>query len=368
LIALLLPASHALATCGWTPAPAGKDDVKALASLSSSDVWAVGYQTQHWDGSNWNLVANPQPNPHGSVLLAVDAASDSDIWAAGYQGRIWRRPHSMIQHWNGSSWSIVDDTHPSVDGDVLNGIAALSANDIWAVGFSKQGDDAQNTLVEHWDGTSWTVVPSPNTDRLTNSLEDVLALGPDDVWAVGSTTGGHHKQRTLAMHWDGIHWSIVHTPNPGDVWDYITAIDGSSANDIWAVGDKGYRTHAGYAAIPKTLTLHWDGATWSVIDSPHVPGKIGDYLNDVDSIATNDVWAVGTDKAGSSTLAIHWDGSAWLTVPTQDPGNSGNWLEAVSATSSQDVWVAGQRFDTDQDYQGMDPPSTSATLTEHWGC
>jgi hypothetical protein len=46
--------------------------------------------------------------------------------------------------------------------------AAISARDIWAVGFdiiSGTGDD--QTLVEHWDGTAWMIVPSPDPGSST---------------------------------------------------------------------------------------------------------------------------------------------------------------------------------------------------------
>ena len=76
----------------------------------------------------------------------------------------------------------------------LYGIAAVSANDIWAVGagnFSTVSGTA--TLIEHWDGTSWTIVSSPDPGTATNALVAVTALSDGTVVAVGnqedSTTG-----------------------------------------------------------------------------------------------------------------------------------------------------------------------------------
>ncbi len=64
----------------------------------------------------------------------------------------------------------------------LNGVASVSANDVWAV-----GDTNQQTLTEHWNGTAWSVVTSPNPSASQNIL-DAAAADPssDQAWAVGA--------------------------------------------------------------------------------------------------------------------------------------------------------------------------------------
>src|SRR4051812_36693404 len=60
------------------------------------------------------------------------------------------------------AWEVVSS--PSVDGrnSGFGGLAVVSATDIWAVGTDSIGVDDRNTLIEHWDGVAWTIVPSPN--------------------------------------------------------------------------------------------------------------------------------------------------------------------------------------------------------------
>src|SRR4051812_24761987 len=50
----------------------------------------------------------------------------------------------------------------------------LSADDVWAVGWTKYFTMSQ-TLIEHWDGVKWKVVPSPNTKLGSNILSGVIA-------------------------------------------------------------------------------------------------------------------------------------------------------------------------------------------------
>ncbi len=65
------------------------------------------------------------------------------------------------------------------------------------------------------------------------------------------------------MHWNGTSWSIVPSPSPGTS-PTLTAVSASSAGDVWAVG---YDTPPG-ATTPQTLTLNWNGSAWSTVPSP----------------------------------------------------------------------------------------------------
>jgi hypothetical protein len=94
-----------------------------------------------------------------------------------------------IEHWDGTSRSIVSSPNPNpapTKDTALYGIAAISANDIWAVGagnFSTISGTA--TLIEHWDGTTWTIIISPDPGNASNALFGVAALSDGTVVAVG---------------------------------------------------------------------------------------------------------------------------------------------------------------------------------------
>jgi hypothetical protein len=93
---------------------------------------------------------------------------------------------AAVEHWDGTSWSIVASPNPNPGGDSsLVGIAAISANDIWAVG----GIGTAKTLTEHWDGTSWSIIPSPSPAANQNQLFAVTALSDGTVAAVGHQEG-----------------------------------------------------------------------------------------------------------------------------------------------------------------------------------
>ena len=255
----------------------------AVAAVATNDVWAVGsnydfsYNTttliEHWDGTSWNVVSSPA----SGSLRGVTVISANDIWAVGLyhnQGS----DQTVIEHWNGTNWSSV----PSPGQGGFRSVTAVSPTNVWAVG----SNGSNGTLIAHWDGTSWSVVSSPNGPLKYNSLTGVVAISPNNIWAVGYdddlTTIYRVVSQALIEHWDGTSWSIVASQSPMN--KYLMGVAAVSAKNIWAVGLSGYQT----------VTEQWNGSQWSIVSSPS-PGQYDNVLNGVARIPhTTDVWAVGS--------------------------------------------------------------------------
>jgi hypothetical protein len=192
-----------------------------VAAISPSNVWAVGYKgsegletlVEHYDGATWREVT--VAGGSSGELTSVSATGPNDVWAVGSTGS-----RNLIEHFDGNGWSVRPSPQPG-SGSSLESVSALSPTDAWAVG-SKRGFGAQeSTFVLHWDGASWRDVATPNprnTADATNELRSVVATSKGDVWAVGTFENeqtSFHQDRTLALHWDGVRWSIVGSPTPG---------------------------------------------------------------------------------------------------------------------------------------------------------
>lgn len=327
------PSYTATPACGSTwrtvasPNISGARQLTAVKAFSEDDVWAVGGSgILHWNGSNWS----PVPDPNSGHHLALDGVAPNDLWAVG----LYPSGPILLEHWNGATWS----AFPSPSNGILRAVSASASNDAWAVG--SFGPDLR-TLVQHWNGTEWSVVPSPNPG-FYNYLVGVEAISANDVWVVGHTydpAAPNFGYRTLTMHWNGTQWSVVPSPNPGPNYNYLYGVTAISSNDIWAVGKYG-------TDVDRSLVLHWDGAAWNVVPSPNVPGAIGNILLGVTALSTQDAWAVGySEYSGSEpfrlALSLHWDGTVWNMVPNPNPSASQNVLNGVSATSPGEAWTVG---------------------------
>jgi hypothetical protein len=170
--------------------------------------------TLHWDGNQWSQVPSPNPHPNGTnFFFGVTAVSTNNVWAVGYTYSTGAGTLTLTEHWDGNQWSIVPSPNPDPFSDYLFSVSAASSNDVWAVGYyltTVGGIRYSRTLTEHWNGNQWSVVPSPNIGTDNNQLTDTTAVSANDVWAVGYYFDTSVQNlRTLVEHWNGVQWSVV---------------------------------------------------------------------------------------------------------------------------------------------------------------
>lgn len=317
----------------WGIAPivptSGGWGVQATAASSASDAWVVstGFSPegfnfpvpQHWDGTTWTLT--PLEDIGVQWLYGIASLGPSDAWAVGYAYTgFYYRYRVMVVHWDGSSWTDSPVLGRFGAYSELKSVDVVSADDVWAV-----GDSRQEALIEHWDGTSWSVVPGPSTGSATSSLTAVSFDAPDDGWAVGSLTRArpaptYYVSRPLLLHWDGNRWTRDQRPQGiGELSD-VAAI---APDDVWAVG----------SAENRAVAIHWDGVSWSIVPTPSRGASSNS--TSVAALGSTDVWAVGTQRqrpgAALRTLVERWDGTSWQIEPSPDVGSKNNILADVSA-------------------------------------
>jgi hypothetical protein len=319
--------------------------LKTVEAKATPSSWK-GFQNRFSATScgRWSVVPSPI-NPNGSSgLSGVAAVSASDVWAVGGSGSQMGGGQTQIEHWNGTQWQIVQSPSPSARYNTLYGVSPVSLTNVWAVGYDVNTSQVTQTLIEHWNGTQWSVVKSPNVGTNSNFLAGVAAVSTSNVWAVGAS---NNFGQTLVEHWNGTQWSVVKSPSPGS-GDELRAVAVVSGSDVWAAG------YSINSSTIKTLVEHWNGTSWQVVKSPNVgtsPGFIG-----VAAVSAKDVWAVGSDNTSQSTqtLTEQWNGTQWSVVASPSPGSFSTQLLGVAAVSAHDVWAVGY--------------ADSNTLTEHYHC
>ena len=341
------PAATAYSTAGG---------LNGVAAVSDSSAWSVGYAGTsfapkilmlHWNGKAWSRVTSPNVLTATGELSAVTAVSAKSAWAVGYTGGIGTgKNHSLLLHWNGSTWSQVTSPAP-VTGGNLNAITA-TAKSGWAVGYVNTDPSAPaccagTPLVFRWNGSAWSRL----TTKLGkgSGLNGVAITAAGTAWAIGNPTA---MITGVLAKWNGSAWSWVtdpvagpyhplngiaagpggtalmvgtnnNRPGPpisawwnGKAWKPVTvsAPNGSGLNAVafapggsaWAAGvaRSGGSVHA--------LVMRWNGEAWTRVSSPGT----GEELNGVAFSASNDGWAVGNTTSGSGvTVILHWNGRAW---------------------------------------------------------
>jgi hypothetical protein len=359
-----------------------QDDVlQAVSCTSASNCWAVGYyfsatgnyQTliEHWDGTAWAIVTSPNTSPtDNDNLYKVTCASALECWAVGfYQNLTSGLYQTLIEQWNGTSWTIVaspntTDVTGAMEHDVLYGVACASASDCWAVGvsYSRTTGGPYQTLTEHWNGTSWLVVASADTPPPVrdNQLYGVTCASPTECWAVGFSETSEPfvsiPRQTLIEQWNGTSWSIVTSPDANT--NSVNYLFSAACTSASDCWAVGWNYNA--QGIAQALFERWNGSSWAIVTSPITAGHF-DALYDVTCVAASECWAVGQYFIGDSayhTLIEQWDGTSWALVssPNTNPAQT-NELLGVACASASDCWAVGFY---------VNDSGVAQTLTEHY--
>lgn len=256
----------------WTEVafPAHSGRVLAAGASSPSDVWAVDNnggteEFLHWNGSAWSLYRSQAT---GAIVNAISVLGPQDVWAfgglAGGAG-IW--------HYDGTTWAYVSST--------LQGGSALADNDVWAFSGSS---------VDHYDGTTWTatsvagLLPAFSSAQVTG----ILALAPDNVYAVGDGGSQTHGGATVLLHYDGTSWSQVGAS--GNRAGQNLTSDG--AGGVWLL-----------AFGTNEDLLHYTGGTLSVVNIESTPASEPDYASSLSLIPGGTSLLVGGEQDVTSDLS-----------------------------------------------------------------
>ena len=348
--------------CGtWSvvpsPNPGTESNVlNSVTVLSANNAWAVGgyfnntapnpQQTLivHWNGSIWSVVPSPNTGTETNVLNSVTAVSANNIWAVGYYNNI---SETLVEHWNGQSWSVVSSPNVGTNSNVLYAVAKVpNSSQLWAVGDYWDTNSTFQPLIEVWNDNSWSVVPNPNLGTTDNLLSGVTSLSAHNVWAVGvSNDISAGLEQTLTEKWNGTSWNVISSPNLGSNGYLHNVVRVPHSNKLWTVGDYN-NTSTSY----ETLTEHWNGSKWKIVSSPN-PSPIGPdtvvVLSGVTAISPNNVWAVGYyqySNGGSApqTLIENWNGISWVIVSSPNPGTGSILNEVARVPESSQLWAVGE--------------------------
>ncbi|MDN3354615.1 hypothetical protein [Actinomadura sp. DC4] len=337
------------ATPDWRKVPhsATEATLMDVAPISGTDAWSVGERqppsdtayplAEHWDGTSWTEVPVPATPTGSGELDGVSAVATNDVWAVGDSNGLG----PVLRHWDGTSWAAVAPAAPPsgdhVGADRLYDVAALPAGRAWAVGrYSGRSTPSPVTLIESWDGHAWTRMTTPSPGLYDNTLQGVAAVSATDAWAVG-WSAGDQGNAALALHWNGKTWTRATMKPPAGNTE-LQGVTAVSANDVWAVGDNEGRP----------LVMHWDGTRWTALPRPSVTSAwLYSAAPSPQGGVWVAGYQMTDDGTVSRPLFLRWNGTAWTTGTSEETegavhglARSGSSIWAVGTTSPCSCYVA----------------------------
>lgn len=298
--------------------------------------------------------------PSGAIsknLNGVACLSASDCTAVGYYQTSAGFTKTLVEHWDGSAWQVVSSPNPGAAvEDKLEGVSCVSASNCTAVGYYL-GGPGYSTLVERWNGTAWSVVSSPNASGFTrNYLYGVSCVSASECWAVGKKSNytpeeeaAGKESSALVERWNGTEWSTASASLPPA---QLKAVSCASATYCLAV-----------SGLSESWAERWNGTSWSYVFPSSPSGGSAVKLSGVACSAASNCTTVGSYKVNGHTapLAERWNGTSFAVQKTTDPTGTieevtSGYLNAISCWSAEACTAVGTRSTA----------SESAPLVEGW--
>jgi hypothetical protein len=322
--------AHAAPDPDWRisyTAPVPQDGLEDIAATGPDDAWAVGSGPccgrdqrliVHWDGAQWRTVALPPAPPKAFYpdLRTVAASSPTDVWVFGsdFNGLVFGH------HWDGGTWQTTEFGKDLTIRDAV----ALGPGDVWFVGTTGL-DSGEKPIAEHYDGARWTAFDLPGDPQA------ISAVATGDVWAVGQVDGG-----AAAMHWDGRQWETTALPQPSvgpGVGVLSSDILATGPDDAWASA-----VLTKYGLEPGVVLWHRSGGTWQQvnIDAPD------DSVMKLASDGAGGVWMVSAGVRPNADLLHYSHDELTRQAAPAGPGQVANVNSITLIPGTRSLWGAGE--------------------------
>lgn len=287
--------------------------------------------------SLWTIQPSPNGDPAGNNYLygvscvnaqfCVAVGTDSGGGAGYYE--------TLIETWDGATWSVTASPNLGDESNTLSAVSCSTTTSCVAVGDYLNDGGTGGTLVETFDGSSWIITPSP----AGGSLNGVSCVTPTDCVAVGTTEGSSSPWAPLIESWDGSAWTVSWNPGPlGPNPNTLYGVSCSSPDSCVAVGQQG----------SGVLVAMWDGTMWSVAPAPNPDGGKTNtgILNGVACPTATTCVAVGhylSSRGEEPALVETWNGAAWSIKRSVKLGPYDfEPLRGVACSSSTDCVAVGE--------------------------
>lgn len=347
--AVIFGASAANASTTWmiqaTVNPTTNSGLAGVSCPSTTACTAVGSYNngsavealaERWNGSSWATQTTANPSAQENTLSAVSCASTTVCTAVGMYFSSVGQALTLAERWNGTTWSVQPTPNPP--STYHSGFSAVSCPSITictAVGFWTDSFQVEFTLAERWNGTTWTIQSSPALAG-NAELSGVSCASTTACTSVGSTVNGSNVQVTLAEKWSKSGWAVQATPNPTGA-SGLNGVSCPSSNTCTAVG----QAHKG-SNVQYGLAERWGGTSWTIQATPVFSGN--SVLTGVSCPSATACTAVGWRYNESSTiehtLAERWNGTSWAAQSTPNK-TATDVLTGVSCPSTTAATAVG---------------------------
>ena len=294
----------------------------------------------HWNGTTWTLTVPPHPagEMQFDQLFSVAALPGGMAWAVGNSDAP-SNGGAIIDALSGGSWTeSAGPALPFGTGSQPNAsfavVTARSASDVWVNATFSPPSSGSGNVYAHWNGSGWTLSkPIGEPEGADINIRAMAAISASNVWAVGTAFYPGDHWDTLIEHWNGTRWSVIPTPQPS-VFNELTSIDVVTATNIFVAGNS--EDNSPGPDPNEATSLHWNGSSWSQLAGPRTP--TGADINALTGTNGRDIWMLGDSGAGNAYYA-HYDGTRWIQLAPPAITNGTNKIINAATQTQGQLWA-----------------------------
>jgi hypothetical protein len=269
----------------------------------------------YWNGSSWASQSTEAPAGTTAAEFQADhCLSKTSCVAGGYYATA-SGTFSLVEAWNGTSWSVQKTPNPVGATETrLKGVSCKEISACIAVGYSGTGSSSDPVAIRGNSGT-WTLQSAPEPSGVGSigaELTGVECISNTNCIAVGRYYTGATTYWGMIATWNGATWTAQVAPKPSGEPKRSTLLDisCSSASSCAAVG-----AYTNKSSVQVTYVARWNGTTWSHQASPNPSLSTNTVLQNVSCVASSPCVAVGDwlDSGGVwRPMAQYWNGASWV--------------------------------------------------------
>jgi hypothetical protein len=297
------------------------DGLDGVDCLSDKDCIAVGYSqsgtdvaalVERWNGTSWSAMTTPRPSKSSDYsLTGISCSSSVECIAVGSSvpSSNTLASNAPAESWNGSSWSLTKVPVAGIDRNsdkvALTSVSCVSATKpktsdrgmCMAVGADQTQSSSSVTLLEQWNGKTWTET-SPAESSAPDTIRGISCATKTQCLAVG-----YNPQSYLTAEvWNGTTWSLESpTTDPDSTSPSLDVASCPAVNECMAAG-------VGMLGGSETQSFSdfWDGGTWSLQTIPgSTESGTTQTMAGLSCTAETTCYAVGSAQNGSSTPVVY---------------------------------------------------------------
>jgi RHS repeat-associated protein len=316
--------------CTSSTACIGVGEMQRAGETSEQRAWKL-------EGTTWSQMSLPSISNSGLADIACTDATHCT--AVGDQGSAG----TLAERWNGSSWTTQTTANPSGTTPQLESVSCPTATNCRAVGHYTPAGGGLSTLIEEWNGSSWSILDTSMPAGVEHWLEDVSCPNVNYCVAVGDLKNSSGTLHGMALRWNGKTWRTYTPPEPsGAVRTDLIGVSCTTSEACTAVGS--YWT----ATNRYSYALRWNGTWWTLQSTPTLAGTGQNILSDISCVSSSKCIASGMaspETGGRVPLLLGWDGANWNLENAPSPSTSKETrLEGISCRNAVDCVSVGEAF------------------------